>query len=108
MTNEQCPADYASEIFSIRLNRSPAVGRRGVFQRDVVAWAGTGDGTQTGREPHKHLAEPQPAEFERLAHGDAVENVEIGALDPDREEGERPALFAGADDLCRAPPIVRR
>ena len=42
------------------------------FERDVVSGTGTRDGTQTGREPHEHLAEPQPAEFERLAHGEAV------------------------------------
>src|SRR5215468_4635385 len=55
-----------------------------------------------------NIFKPQPAEFERLAHGDAVEDVEIGALDPDREKGERLGLFAGANNLGRAPPIVCR
>src|SRR5262245_24659479 len=90
------------------LNRGPAVRSRGIFERDLVPGTRSGDGTQTGREPHKHLAETQPAEFERLAHGDVIENVEIGAFDSDREEGEGPALLAGANDLRRSPPIVGR
>src|SRR5215475_11793424 len=94
--------------YDISLYRGPAVRRRGIFQRDIVAGTGTGDGAQTGREPHKHLAEPQAAEFERLAHGDAVENVEIGAFDSDRKEGEGLGLFSGADEFSRGPPIVGR
>src|SRR5262245_52727018 len=93
------------EIFS---NRGPAVGRCGIFQRDIVAGTGAGDGAQTGRKPHKHLAKTQAAERKRLAHGDAVENVEIGALDSNRKEGKGPGLFAGANKFSRAPPIVGR
>src|SRR5215510_13613301 len=81
----------------LSLNRGPTARRRGIFERDFVAGTRTGDGTQAGREPHKHLAETQPTEFERLAHGDAVEDVEIGAFDSDREEGERFGLLTGAN-----------
>src|SRR5262249_60209352 len=41
-------------------------------------------------------------------HGDAVEDVEIGAFDSDCEEGERFGLLTGADELRRSPPIVGR
>src|SRR5262245_44990130 len=89
-------------------DRSPTARGRGIFERDFVAGTRSGDRAQAGREPHEHLAETQPAEFERLAHGDAVENVEIGAFDSDREEGERLAQLTTANNLRRAPPIVGR
>src|SRR5262249_43809352 len=95
-------------IVTERLKRCPATRSDGVFELHFVARRGPRDSSQRRRKPHKHFAELQPVQPERLAHRDLTEDVEISPFNSDRKERERFALLAGSHQRSRMLPAIGR